>query len=203
MPTLLNPQLHQYSFTSRTFFQALHIAAGQCDPDLVDLCLPLQTFLLIWLQDIQYTRSSTATSKVLFTSKLAQPPTKMDFVMGPPTLWLHLTTYHGDRVRIGRLNLKEQRWANLDESDLNGKERPRVRMGVYYRFAHAQFQIRLAGITADIAAGRIEMENFRVDVILSSLKELQQGVLTVLLILGLIDRYIHRILFPIRSYPSL
>jgi len=49
-------------------------------------------------------------------------------------------------------------------------------MGVYYRFAHAQFQIRLAGITADITAGRIEMENFRVDVILSSLKELQQGV---------------------------
>lgn len=161
---------------SRTFFQALHIAAGQCDPDLVDLWLPLQTFLLIWLQDIQYTRSPKATSKVLFTSKLAQPPSKMDFVMGSPTSWLHLTTYHGDRVRIGRLNLKEQRWANLDESDLNWKERPRVRMGVYYRFAHAQFQIRLAGITADITAGRIEMENFRVDVILSSLKELQQGV---------------------------
>ena len=99
MPTPLKPQLHQYSFTrpslpregwlwdSRTFFQALHIAAGQCDPDLVDLWLPLQTFLLIWLQDIQYTRSPTATSKVLFTSKLAQPPSKMDFVMGPPTSW--------------------------------------------------------------------------------------------------------------------
>ena len=57
-------QLEPIIFTKSngcTFFQTLHIAAGQRDPDLVDLRLFLQTFLLVRLKGIEklHTRTST------------------------------------------------------------------------------------------------------------------------------------------------
>ena len=45
-----------------TFLQTLDIAAGQCDPDLVDLRLFLQTFLLVRLEGMEISHTHTWTS---------------------------------------------------------------------------------------------------------------------------------------------
>ena len=54
--------LKQKKSNGHTFLQTLDIAAGQCDPDLVDLCLFLQTFLLVRLESMEISHTHTWTS---------------------------------------------------------------------------------------------------------------------------------------------